>query len=341
LRRSKDFAKTDTQPLSLSVVVPIKNEQDNIQSLIDSLAKQNFPPQFFEVILVNDHSDDKTVAIAARILTQYSNFNLLDLPINLNGKKHAIDFGINHAKNSIIVLTDADCTHSNNWLLSISDAFKNQESALIIGPVKLETRKSTFGMMQALEQASLSASTFGACGLGLPFMASSANLAFSKSLLDYNLQMLNPNHVSGDDVFLLHSAKRQGQRVSCNWNVNAQVTTKPVNTPKEFILQHARWASKAPKYKDFFSIIVALIVLIFNALLFILILTTLVNPNLWKLLAIGFGVKLLFDFPLLLIYLTQFKQTSLLKVFLPLQLLYPFYVVITAAVSMLGKVKWK
>jgi poly-beta-1,6-N-acetyl-D-glucosamine synthase len=341
LGTKREYSIKNNSHLPLSVIVALKNEQENIQALMESLANQNYPQNLFEIILVNDHSVDKTCEKATTLAQEYTNIKLLDLPNNCIGKKQAIDFGINHAKNNIIVLTDADCKHQSSWLASIATKFSNEKTDLLIGPVLIESNRSFFGMMQALEHASLSASTFGACGLGLPFMASSANLAFNRSSIDYHIQMLNPNHVSGDDVFLLHSAKKQGKRILCNWDTSAKVSTKPAKTLKDLILQRARWASKAPMYKDSFSIAIALTVLIFNAILLLLLGVSFINPFFWKIFAFGFGVKLLFDLPLLLIYLKKFNRTMLLKVFLPLQLLYPLYVVTASAFSVFGKVRWK
>jgi hypothetical protein len=206
----------------------------------------------------------------------------------------------------------------------------------------LSPANSFFQQMQVLEHSSLTASTLGACALGAPFMASSANLAFNKRQLDFNAQMLNLSKPSGDDVFLLHSAKRlNSSKIKCIHSQAGLVYSKTTKSFADFLRQRARWASKASAYRDPISIAVALVVFVFNFVLLALLVSAFFLPVLWPLLAIGFAAKVIVDLPLLWIYLKQYHAVSLLKVFVPLQLVYPIYVLAAICVSIVGKIEWK
>lgn len=330
------------QAIPISVIVPIRNEEHNLDRLLSSLAAQDYPKDSFEVIMVNDHSTDLSRDRVKRWRTEMNNLLLVDLPPGTTGKKNAIATGVERAKYDFIVLTDADCSHPGSWLAAMAQEFGTEETKMVIGPVMIKYGKNFFQRMQALEHASLQATTLGGCGLGIPFMAGSANLAFHRARVGFNREMLNPSHPSGDDVFLLHGAKRQGRgAIGCVHSPQALVFTKPVEGLSQFLFQRARWASKAPLYRDVVAILAALIVLIFNLMILFLVVSSFFIHGAPLALATAFAVKALVDFPLLRIYLKRYGKTSLLWVFIPLQLLYPFYIGLAFTLSVMAPVKWK
>src|SRR5688572_8350981 len=91
----------------VSVIVPARNEEENIERLIVSLSTQNYPKELLEVIVVDDHSTDKT----AEIVRQYEWVKLVQLKDDaINSyKKKAVETGIAGATGTLIMTTDADC----------------------------------------------------------------------------------------------------------------------------------------------------------------------------------------------------------------------------------------
>lgn len=339
-QRENNSSSTHTIPLS--VVVAVRNEEANIDNLFISILKQDYPTENYEVILVNDHSTDNTWPMAKKWAKQHTNIQLAELPTQSKGKKQAVALGVTLAKNDTIVLTDADCTHPASWLRSIALAYNAKTSHMLIGPVMISPTNTFFEKMQALEHASLSASSIGACSVGLPFMASAANLSFNKSMLGFEQQMLNPKYASGDDVFLLHSAKRKkGFKILPLKGEGALVFTQPVKSVSKFLAQRARWASKSTGYTDFTAIAVGFTVLLFNLLLIMLAILSFWNIEYLKMLGFGYVVKFLADLLLLTPYLKQHKKLSLLFVFIPLQLVYPIYIVVAFGMAMIVNSRWK
>lgn len=338
----KKHSTNNTDSIPISIVVAVRNEDRAIDLLFKSIFEQDYPLQCFELVLVNDHSTDATWDIAVKQAQHYSNILLAQLPSDLAGKKQAIALGVSLAKNDTIVLTDADCWHSKSWLRTISLAYKNQKVDMLIGPVMISAGKSVFSRLQALEHASLTASSIGACALGIPFMASSANLSFSKSKLGFNVQMLNPSQASGDDVFLLHSAKRKkAVKISYLKGEGGMVFTQPVKNIKAFFYQRARWASKSTGYTDFTAITVGFIVLLFNLMLVLAMLLSFWDVIYLKLLVLGFVVKSVADILLLFSYLKRYHKLSLLNVFVLLQLGYPIYIVVAFGMAIFTNSTWK
>ena len=105
--KSQIFGKT-----FLSVIIPVRNEAANIEALLTDISNQTYPKNAFEVIVVDDSSDDETVAIVKR----FQEKKLLNLRLILlaektvaSPKKRAIETAIKVANGVLIITTDGDC----------------------------------------------------------------------------------------------------------------------------------------------------------------------------------------------------------------------------------------
>jgi len=333
--------KEKEERLPISVIVAFRDEALNLPNLLEAMMRQSFPKDRFELILVNDHSSDASASIVERYCSMCNNFRLVNLSENETGKKAAIACGIDSAGNPLIAITDADCLPSSNWLGSISLEAGNG-SVLMIGPVIMTPIDNIVQKIQSLEYSSLMASAAGSCGIGHPVIASSANLAFRNDLLKVSGITLNPKVTSGDDMFLLHHAKRINKgRISFLSSKEAIVQTSTSTSLREALNQRKRWASKSIHYSDRDTIITGFIVLLFSLTLILLLVASLFKiENLYYFFLLVL-VKVFVDFLLLRRYLRFVGQTELLKVFLPLQLVYPIYIAYSFFAGILIKVKWK
>ncbi|RYX88602.1 glycosyltransferase, partial [bacterium] len=89
--------------IRLSVIIPARNEEENIAALLEALERQTYPRDLFEVIVIDDHSTDRTADITSR----FKNVRLLQLKEDaINSyKKKAIEAGIAIASGELIVTT--------------------------------------------------------------------------------------------------------------------------------------------------------------------------------------------------------------------------------------------
>lgn len=329
------------EPIKLSLVVAFRNEEANLPILLDALSSQTLPREFFEIILVDDHSSDNSLSVANSYGTKFQNLKIVESPVDSIGKKAALTFGIGLASNPFIVFTDADCVPTGYWLESISN-MAAKGSSFIIGTVVMSPINSFARKMQSLEYASLMASTAGACGIGHPIMASSANLAFRNDLLKVDDESMRSNVSSGDDMFLLHRAKRlKGCRVEFMNDARSIVQTSTEPTIAKALRQRKRWASKSVYYKDFDTIYAGFVVLIFNLMLLLLLFVSILDIKNLFLFLIVLIIKSFVDYPLVNRYLKFSAQDKLLRIFLPLQLLYPFYIVYSFFTGIFTKGHWK
>ena len=319
----------------ISVVVACRNEQDNLPSLLNSIALQDYPGKLFEVIIVNDWSTDNSIKIAERY-TGIS--NLITLNNKGNGKKLALRTGIAIARGELIISTDADCKMGKNWIRTIAAFYELNKPDLIICPVRTEPVRGMFGKFQELEFLSLQGVTAGSALLNNASMCNGANLAFTKKVYLDHSDDLHDEINSGDDVFLLHSIKKE-DRSKVLWleSPDSLVITKPSPTLWSFIKQRSRWLSKGRAYKDRFTIVlggVTFIAIILQAAYFF---ALIFHPYLiWCFLTI-LVLKSVPDFLILYNTSVRYKREELMKWFIPTQIIYPFYVLCVAFYSLISK----
>lgn len=105
--------------LTLSIIIPVYNEQDCIKTCLDSVARQTVKPD--EVIVVNNGSTDRTVEIAK----EYEFVKLIEEPVK--GLTRARDTGFRAAKGEIFGRIDADTILTPNWVEKVKSDFSDPE----------------------------------------------------------------------------------------------------------------------------------------------------------------------------------------------------------------------
>jgi cellulose synthase/poly-beta-1,6-N-acetylglucosamine synthase-like glycosyltransferase len=326
----------------LSVVVALRNEEQNLKRLSSCLAAQKYPSDHFEVILVDDHSTDISFRLAGELMGGIHHRRLISLPAGETGKKAALAKGIALAKGEIIVTTDADCSPPEHWLATLGDAFRNEKTKMVLGTVVVEGGKDFFSRWQTLEFASVIGTGVATFGLGIPTMANGANLSFRKETYDEVDGYRGNEHIaSGDDEFLMKKIqKKYSNGLTVLVNQKALVSTLPQPSVNEFIRQRLRWAGK---WKVNSSVVSrSLAVFIFGVqLTWLALWASLLMPGyLVTGAAIAVG-KVAADLLFLLPVFTYLKINVRIIPFLGLQFFYPFYVVFIGLFSSWKGVTWK
>jgi len=328
----------------ISIVIAVRNESTAIENLLKSLIQQHYPPNHFEVIIVDDHSDDNTVELINQFSNHNNTFCIKLFHANKRGKKAAIKQGINNAKHNLIVTTDGDCRMGNKWLSCLADYYEMKSPKLLAGPVVYSNNKGTLQQFFMLDFMSLVAAGAGSLGLGLPLMGNAANMVFTKQTY-FEIESLQDGkaHASGDDVFLMQAiSKKYGSKeIHFIKNKLATVETAPPSNLKSFFSQRTRWASKAVAYRSWWAILVSIIVFAFNFFLVIGLLYTLIYPKYAVIYVLFILLKLIIDSPLLHLFSGFVKRKiSILKMLL-LGFIYPVYIVVTAVFAFLYPYNWK
>lgn len=339
-RNLKDREKDSKNPFSvfISIIVAARNEEQNIAALLNSVFKQTYPENLFELIIIDDASEDKTAAIIQDFCQKHSHFKSISFKTH-KGKKTAIDFAVKNAKGNLIVQTDADCVLQSTYLEEIEAAYKKEPAQMIIAPVLMQY-SSTFEAMQALDFLSLMASGMAAAGFNKPIMNNAANLVFEKQAY---LNLKNPNFKqvsSGDDVFFLLNLKKKKEKISVLKSLQATVYTKAEKSLKNFISQRKRWTSKSKYYRDKDIIFTAVCVFLINFAMLISLFSGFFFLKAYSIFLFLLLIKSLFDFIFLYRVSRFFQQQILLKYFIPVQIFNIFFVPYIAFRSFFVSVRW-
>lgn len=248
LRQAEDVPSDAALPF-VSVIVPARDEADCIGACIDAILGNDYPDDRFELIVVDDLSDDATPEIvqgridqervdALHVMPVLAGFEeeedeppslrlrLLQMPENLERqrahKKRAIEKGIAHARGEVILTTDADCEVPTTWIRTMASAFgavvaqgdplaeEEPGVALVSGPVLYTTHRAPLLQMQALEFLGLVAVGAGAIGAGRPTLCNGANVAYRRDVFDALGGFEGIDHLtSGDDELLMQKIADQ------------------------------------------------------------------------------------------------------------------------------------
>ena len=336
--------------IKFSVIIPFRNEAENLPELLASISDLNYPKSHFEFIFVDDDSSDDSVEIIMRFLdkrpfdcAQGDISVIKNIRTSNSPKKDAITSAIKTAKHDWIATTDADCVLPKFWLDTLDCFIQKKKCKMVVAPVTYHQTNSFLKRFQLLDFLSLIGATIGGFGINKPFLCNGANLAYKKELfISLNGFEGNNTIASGDDIFLLQKAiKHNASAILFLKSKTAIVKTKPQQTLQSLVSQRKRWAAKTASYNSTFGKLVGLIVLLMNAALvcgFIIVMIGLLNikPFLYI-----FIIKSLVDFLLIFKTARFYEQENQLYSFIFSSLLYPFFSVYIAFISLFTKYKWK
>lgn len=331
-----------TPSLFVTVIVPARNESQNIVRILNCLQRQNYPLDCFEIILADDHSDDQTVVVANSLgITNLRIIELAKIP-GKRYKKAAITEAIKQAKGSLVVTTDADCIMGTDWLKTIVLFFEQTNAALVSGPVLFDWEKNFFNSpanflltIQQLEFAGLVGIGGAALQLKFPNMCNGANLAYRREVFDeVGGYMGNDNLLSGDDEFLMHKVfSRYPDRVHFLKHPAAVVKTPPSFTWEQFWGQRMRWVSKSTKYSDKRITAVLAMAYLFNLAVLITLVSGFINPYYWLLFALQLAAKIVTEYYFYTPILNFFGLPKLRRYII---LAEPFHIGYVLAIGILG-----
>ncbi|MEL6866693.1 MAG: glycosyltransferase [Bacteroidota bacterium] len=358
LRYLIDWSKTPVYVLPLkkeyhtrvSILVPARNEAANIAGCIDSILAQDYPVDLFELIVIDDHSSDATAAIVQQI--HHPNVRLLSLADFIQTdeaihayKKKAIEVGIEQAKGTLIVTTDADCMVSPQWLSYLVSYYEQTKTRFIAAPVNFHREQNLLERFQSLDFIGM----MGITGAGIKgrymYMCNGANLAYEKAAF-YDLGGFQgiDQLASGDDMLLMEKFAEHDPD-SIGFIKNSAARTYSLAQPdwSSFVQQRIRWASKSGNYQKWQVILMLAIVFLFCLnILLSLGLSLLGNASLIGIFIGQLLSKILVDWLFLDQMSRFFDRRDLMRVFLPAQALHIFYI---ALIGFLANIKsayqWK
>ena len=348
-RSIPEYVSTDPRPdTGLSVIIPARNEEQNIINCLESVCKQNYPPESAQIIAIDDSSTDNTWDLLQHFRCGEKITSCMRLAELENGefsahKKRAIETGIAMSNHNVIVTTDADCTHPLTWLKTIASFYEENKPAFIAAPVALQNDSSVLQIFQALDFLVLQGITGASVHRKIHSMCNGANLTYEKNaFIEVGGFSGIDRLASGDDMLLMHKISRKyPDKVYYLKSKQAIVTSLPMLTWKEFFNQRIRWSSKARFYDDKGIIWALLLVYLFNVSMLALVVGSFWSPVFLIYAGILWIAKTIVEFPFVYSVAKFFEKTSLLKYYFFFQPLHIAYTIIAGLLGQFGKYEWK
>jgi len=328
----------------ISIVLSARNEANTIERFLEQIIKQQFPTTHFEVIIIDDASEDNTYQIANTVLEKSAlQFQVISEPVH-QGKKKNIAKAIMMAKGSIIVTTDADVVFRfSNWLSTISNYFEIHKPAMLVMPIDFETESGILPTFQIIENIALTAITAGYVGIQKPFMCNGANLAFKKSAYEFvNGYQSHLKISSGEDVFLMEAIKKiNPSGIHYVLSRALIVKTKVQTNFSDFFNQRIRWAYKAKYNSNFLNLSAGFMVVMANLLMVAFFMSIINKSVIMPYLSIFVLSKFVFDFLLLFLASDYLGRLKYLGWMIPFQCIYWIYALVIGICSLFIKPYWK
>ncbi|MCP5063840.1 MAG: glycosyltransferase [Ignavibacteriae bacterium] len=328
--------REDQDELKLSIVIAAKNEEKNLQPLIAALSKLNYSTNNYEVIIVDDNSEDTTLLLAKQLTQLHSNYTVVTTSVKMYcGKRGALQIGIEKAKHPYIIITDADCEPMPNWLKAFSNNFSDSYDFLF-GIAPFKQSHSITNKMSTFENLRSHLLTLSFADIGLPYSATARSFGFRKKSFTMIEGYKNATDtLSGDDDLLLREAKKHNMKIGTITNSDAFVYSTTSKYFKDYLRQKARHTSTSNYYLLRNQIMLGVWHLINLAFLF--------SPTLMiidPLFIVPFLVKVFADCLIIKRFMKKFTyKFSLYEIFY-LQFFYEFMIIINYVNGLFSKDKW-
>ena len=246
------FKPTDcsSKTVPVSVIICARNEEENLNNFLPAVLEQDYPD--YEVIVVNDCSEDNSYDVLGKFLIQYPHLKISTITKDLNfthNKKFAQFIGIKAAKNDILVFTDADCQpESDKWLRGMTQHFDDKTS-FVLGYGGYLKEKGLLNKYIRYDSMTIALQYLGMAIRGVPYMGVGRNLAYRRSLFFSNKGFGSHHHlISGDDdLFVNSNASRNNTKVEFRPGIHTR--SIPCSGIKEWITQKKRHLTTGPYYK--------------------------------------------------------------------------------------------
>lgn len=309
----------------VSVIVCAKNEEQNLRENLPLILEQQYPE--FEVIVINDNSDDETNNLLFDLSQKYPHLvfrNLQQESHTMRGKKFALTIGLKAAKNDIVVVTDADCKPSGAvWLREMRLKFEENKE-VVLGYAPYQKQKGFLNKCIRYETFWAAMQYLSFAMAGMPYMGVGRNMAYKRKLFFHqNVFVKNPELLSGDDDLLINEIAN-GTNTKVQLAPESFVLSKPKTTWEEWIHQKRRHITTARHYKlkhQFFLTLLSLSHVLFYFSFVLLI----VYSNIQLEILCIFGIRYFIMMLILIPSMKKLKEPDLIFWFPIMDLLLPLY----------------
>lgn len=345
LLRAKRTSGKAEKLWSVSVIVPLRNEEEHALKTLEALAAQDYEGEW-EVLCVDDRSTDSTASLLKKFAETHPRFSVISIPKDApfieSPKKRALETGFKAARYEILMTMDADCIPPKGWIRSMASRFRGN-IAIVQGPKKNSGSPGIVHDYQKLETLGYTSIEAAGFSLGMPLVASAAALAYKKELFFQAGGFGDLVHLSsGDDDMLVHKMIQQpGVEFCYNLDRDAIVETSPVDTFRGLLNQRARWSSNGTSYTNHLYTLFLTFIYTFYVWLFISPWLALFLNFPWSWFWIPFAVKIAIDILFLSIGAVRLGEVKLLRALPMTEILQVPIITLAVPLGIFRLFRWK
>ncbi len=276
----------------VSVIICAKNEYHNLVRFLPKILEQDYPE--FEVVVINDASDDDTFYLLRELTDKYPRLKLVNIAQNLNffkGKKFALSIGIKSAKYDLVLLADADCYPSGpDWIDSMHSVFTGKTD-IVLGYGAYTPQPGLLNLLIRFDTLMVAVQYMSLALAGMPYMGVGRNLAYRKSLFfDIGGFVSHYKISSGDDDLFINQVAR-GSNTRIQPLEVAHTFSRSKQTLASWFRQKKRHLTTGRFYRTSHKIVLGLYSLSQMVFYGLIIALAIVGVD-WMLLAGIFGLRL-------------------------------------------------
>lgn len=340
LQKSLSLAVVNPSPENkVTIIVAAKNEEKIISDCISSLKTLTYNKENLEIFLVNDKSTDKTKEIMLRETAGLNYFKVIDSrpesSTNLKGKANALDTAIHQSSGEIIIGTDADCKVNKDWVQEVAKYY-DSETAMVCGVTFINSSKSMFHKVQALDWIYLQTLASASSGINMTLSCIGNNLSFRKNVYEELGGYSNIKFSVTEDLALMQEMHAKKYKLKYPVNEKSLVETNACKDLNELFKQKRRWFRGGLKI-NILGLLLGLemypvnLILIFGSLFLS-----------WEIYFLFIAIKILSEIALIAKPVSIYKFTSLYKFFIQFQIFFAFYGLILPWTFLFNtKIHWK
>ncbi|MFW5886428.1 MAG: glycosyltransferase, partial [Bacteroidota bacterium] len=246
--RNRKNEEVEENPVS--VILCAKNEENNLRKNLPFLLEQDYPK--YEVIVVNDCSEDNTDLVLSEFKAKYSHLHTTNITKDkkfTHGKKLALTIGVKAANHDILLMTDADCQpYSDKWISTIQRNFiKKKEIILGYGPY--QHKKGFLNSLTRFDTFFIALQYFSYALSGIPYMGVGRNMAYKKETFFRNKGFASHAHIASgdDDLFVKENATSKNTGIEINQD--SFTYTEPENSLLQWTRKKKRHLTTSRLYK--------------------------------------------------------------------------------------------
>jgi cellulose synthase/poly-beta-1,6-N-acetylglucosamine synthase-like glycosyltransferase len=328
----------------VSVIICARNEELNLRDFLPAVLQQDYPG--YEVIVVNDCSEDDSYNVLGEYLKKYPHLkisNIIKDPKFTHNKKFAQFIGIKASKNEILLFTDADCKpESEKWLERMASRFTDKTD-FVLGYGGYFSRKGLLNRYIRYDSMVIAVQYLGMAIKGIPYMGVGRNLAYRRSLFFEKKGFVNHTHLASGDDDLFVNSNASENNIAVEFRKESHTRSVPAQCIGEFFRQKKRHLTTANHYKlrDKVALIAEPATRVLFYVSFIILLA---NLYMWPFFLVVFGIRLIIQFTVFALNQKKLNEHGLLLYLQIFDILSPLINVVIYAGSLrqgTGKNRWK